>query len=92
MGRFTEISDQLRFPLINVCDEYHYSPEIISGHILLEVIKSRLQEDNNIADQEVKSGEYLGMAYKRYQMIIYFKRRIGIDLNYFNLKHLFKHC
>ncbi|MEW6066195.1 hypothetical protein P378_03085 [Desulforamulus profundi] len=62
VGRFTEISDQLRIPLINVCAEYHYSPEIISGHILLEVIKSRLQEDNNIADQEVKSGECLGLC------------------------------
>ncbi|MEW6697591.1 MAG: hypothetical protein ACOY35_04875 [Bacillota bacterium] len=61
-GRFTEISDQLRIPLINVCAEYHYSPEIISGHILLEVLKCRLQEELNLSDQELRNGEYLKLC------------------------------
>jgi len=40
--RFRLITDQLNIPPINLYVDYHYSPEIISGHIQLEILKTQI--------------------------------------------------
>ena len=40
--RFQIITDQLNVPPINLYADYHYSREIISGHIVLEIIKKQI--------------------------------------------------
>ncbi|AQS58843.1 hypothetical protein [Desulforamulus ferrireducens] len=42
-GQFKMLTDQLKIPPINIYVDYHYSPEIISGHIQLEILKSQVQ-------------------------------------------------
>lgn len=41
------ISDELKIPPINMYVDYHYSPEIISGHIQLEIIKQQITKAMN---------------------------------------------
>ncbi|MFZ5600251.1 MAG: hypothetical protein ACOY35_11880 [Bacillota bacterium] len=45
--RFHVITDQLKIPPINLYVDYHYSPEIISGHIQLEIIKNQILNTMN---------------------------------------------
>ncbi|CCO07361.1 hypothetical protein [Desulforamulus hydrothermalis] len=40
--RFRNLTDQLKIPPINLYVDYHYSPEIISGHLQLEMIKTQI--------------------------------------------------
>ncbi|MEG6520572.1 hypothetical protein [Desulfotomaculum sp. 1211_IL3151] len=42
-NQFYHITDQLNIPPINLYVDYHYSPEIISGHIQLEMLKTQVQ-------------------------------------------------
>ncbi|GAB6181486.1 hypothetical protein JCM14036_28050 [Desulfotomaculum defluvii] len=49
-----QITDQLNIPPINLYVDYHYSPEIISGHIQLEIIKSQVQ---SALDETVQGGD-----------------------------------
>ncbi|ABO49954.1 hypothetical protein Dred_1424 [Desulforamulus reducens MI-1] len=41
--QFYQITDQLNIPPINLYVDYHYSPEIISGHIQLEILKAQVK-------------------------------------------------
>jgi len=41
-NQFSVITDELKIPPINMYADYHYSPEIISGHIQLQIIKSQV--------------------------------------------------
>lgn len=43
--RFKIITDQLKIPPINIYVDYHYSQDVISGHIQLEIIKYQLTKD-----------------------------------------------
>lgn len=45
--RFHVITDQLKIPPINLYVDYHYSPEIISGHIQLEIVKNQILNTMN---------------------------------------------
>ncbi|AQS58154.1 hypothetical protein [Desulforamulus ferrireducens] len=56
---FSTIKDQLQVPLVNICAEYHYAPEIISAHILLAMLKSQHEYQMKISNQEVGNQEYL---------------------------------
>ncbi len=40
--QFQIITDQLNIPPINLYADYHYSREVISGHIVLEIIKKQI--------------------------------------------------
>lgn len=40
--QFELLTDQLKIPPINIYVDYHYSPEIISGHIQLEILKNQI--------------------------------------------------
>ncbi|SHK82574.1 hypothetical protein [Desulforamulus aeronauticus] len=40
--QFDVLTDQLKIPPINIYVDYHYSPEVISGHIQLEILKTQL--------------------------------------------------
>lgn len=51
--RFSNITDQLKIPPINMYVDYHYSPEVISGHIQLGIIKSQIKEAIKINTREV---------------------------------------
>ncbi|AEG60858.1 hypothetical protein [Desulforamulus ruminis] len=48
---FRVITDQLKMPPINMYVDYHYSPEIISGHIQLEIIKQKITRTLNESRQ-----------------------------------------
>lgn len=49
--RFRNITDQLNIPPINLYADFHYSREIISGHIALEIIKNQITMVANIPRQ-----------------------------------------
>lgn len=49
--RFHVITDQLKIPPINLYVDYHYSPEIISGHIQLEILKNQILNAMNTPHQ-----------------------------------------
>ena len=59
LGGFGTIHDLLQVPLVNACAEYHYTPEIISAHILLEIIKSQHDCKLPVVNQGVENLEYL---------------------------------
>ncbi|WP_333870342.1 hypothetical protein [Desulforamulus putei] len=49
--RFDVLTDQLNIPPINMFADYHYSPEIISGHVVLEIIKKQIAVAAKIPQQ-----------------------------------------
>ncbi|GAB6157209.1 hypothetical protein JCM39194_04090 [Desulfotomaculum varum] len=49
--RFRNLTDQLKIPPINLYVDYHYSPEIISGHLQLEMIKTQILNAMNTPHQ-----------------------------------------
>lgn len=53
-NQFYQITDQLNIPPINLYVDYHYSPEIISGHIQLEMLKTQIQ---SALHKNVQGGE-----------------------------------
>lgn len=49
--RFNAFTDQLNIPPINMFADYHYSGEIISGHVSLEIIKKQIAMAAKIPQQ-----------------------------------------
>ncbi|RYD02297.1 hypothetical protein N752_26140 [Desulforamulus aquiferis] len=52
--RFSIIRDQLRIPPMSIYVDYHYSPEIISGHIQLEIINQLIAGELDYPGEGVK--------------------------------------
>lgn len=49
--RFHVITDQLNIPPVNMFADFHYSAEIISGHVSLEIIKKQIAMVTKIPQQ-----------------------------------------
>lgn len=51
IDQFNVITDQLKIPPINMYVDYHYSPDVISGHIQLGIIKNQISVALNRPEQ-----------------------------------------